>query len=225
MPWWPRARGRSRALAETVYHLELRQFPHNTYRFNLAAEELRATVLDAWARGQWVELGERKWSPHQAKLRVLEGPPIPVEQLSMGRGWRAASRQGREVTAELLAAADREASQTQEPRPGATADLVADSLGLELLARIGDDQAPLRRAWELAKTQHPGARASESLAIAERAVDSLLRARLIVLLGCASSDGTSRPLREEEAGRMLGAIEGWAGEGEAETAQVWIRRA
>ena len=57
-----------------MYHIELRQFPHNMCRFNLTEQELLATVTAPWAREQWIELGERKWSPHQAKLTVLEGP-------------------------------------------------------------------------------------------------------------------------------------------------------
>jgi hypothetical protein len=88
-----------------VYHVELRQFPHNFCRFNITERELRETILEAWSRGEWIEQGERKWSPHQASLTVLEGPRLPVEQLSMGRGWRNAGRQGRDVTEELLATA------------------------------------------------------------------------------------------------------------------------
>jgi hypothetical protein len=195
-------------------------------------------VLEGWVRQQWIELGERRWNPHQAKLVVLEGPPIPVEQLSMGRGWRTALRQSREVTAELLTAVGREASRmgAEEPRAqegaprtgesdsGADLDLLADSLGLELLARIGAEQAPLRRVWELARAQRPDARASESLALAERAVRSLLRGRLIVLLG-GSPEGAPRELEGEEAERTLGAVESWAGGGQQQAAQVWVRRA
>jgi hypothetical protein len=88
-----------------MYHVELRQFPHNFCHFNLTEQALRATVLDGWARGEWVEVGERKWNSQQANLTVLEGPELPVEQLSMGRGWRNAVRQGTDVTADVLARA------------------------------------------------------------------------------------------------------------------------
>ncbi|MGA9285845.1 MAG: hypothetical protein WBV85_10430 [Solirubrobacteraceae bacterium] len=88
-----------------MYHLELRQFPHNFCHFNLTEQALRETVLDAWARGESVEVGERLWNPQQANLIVIEGPELPVDQLSMGRGWRNALRQGTDVTAELLAGA------------------------------------------------------------------------------------------------------------------------
>jgi 2-iminobutanoate/2-iminopropanoate deaminase len=90
--------------AGQVYHLELRQFPRNLCRFNLTAEELRATVLAPWLADRSFELGELKWDPRQARLTVLEGPPIPPGQLMMGRGWSVAQRQGRDVTAQLLGA-------------------------------------------------------------------------------------------------------------------------
>src|SRR3989440_6236397 len=87
-----------------MYHLELRQFPHNLCRFNLTDRDLRA-LLAPWVLERPMELGERKWSPHQATLTVLEGPRLELQQLSMGRGWRAAQRQGEDVTARVIAAA------------------------------------------------------------------------------------------------------------------------
>ena len=85
-----------------MYHVELRQFPHNLCRFNLSEHELRA-IAERWAREQWVALGDRKWDPHQARLTILEGPEIGPEQLTMGRGWRAAQRSGSDVTGRVLA--------------------------------------------------------------------------------------------------------------------------
>jgi hypothetical protein len=235
-----------------VYHVELRQFPHNMCRFNLSAQELRATILEPWVQDRWVDFGERKWSPHQAKLTVLEGSRIPFAQLTMGRGWRAAQRDGREVTDELLAALGRElerasAAGGQEVGGGATGgaavpvtaraaseqggagvprrtdvpvgaraerglsasaddpraeDLAADSLGLELLARIAAGPAPLRLAWELAGERHPGSPPSATLALAERAVGSLLHVGLIVLLGPrAAVSGTAQEGDGESAAR------------------------
>ncbi len=93
------------SVPEGVYHVELRHFPRNVCRFNLSTEELRATVLSPWAADRPFELGELRWDPRQARLTVLEGPRIPPDQLSMGRGWRTAQREGRDVTAQLLAAA------------------------------------------------------------------------------------------------------------------------
>jgi hypothetical protein len=227
-------------LAETVYHVEMRQFPHNMCRFNLSAQELRAAVLGPWVRDRMVEFGERKWNPEQAKLTVLEGPRIPVGQLSMGRGWRTAERQGRDVTDQLLAALRREpASASTEAasairaagavgRPAGSTlgervgDSAADSLGLELLSRIGAEPAPLRLAWELAVERHPGAPASATLALTERALESLLRARLIVLLhaGDTAADvpadvpagepgADPRPVGEDQLGEVLAEVASW----------------
>jgi hypothetical protein len=162
-----------------VYHVELRQFPHNSNRFNLTEGELRATILDAWSRGDWIEFGERKWSPHQATLTVLEGPELPLQQLSMGRGWRNAKRQSRDVTEELLAAARSASGSTSSagspssaeltqtataPSPGASG---ADRLAGDLLALLGPDPTPLLRAWQLALERHPDRTPSECLALAE----------------------------------------------------------
>ncbi|HWX87462.1 MAG TPA: hypothetical protein VNX67_04755 [Solirubrobacteraceae bacterium] len=168
-----------------MYRVELRQFPHNFCRFNLTEQELRKTVLDGWARGDWIDFGERKWNPHQAKLTVLEGPELPVQQLSMGRGWRGAMRQGTDVTEHLLASARARdsitASTTSEPaRPfqSATNESAMDSdtidrkraenlLAQELLVLLGDDPSSLIRAWRLALERHPDRTPSECLALAE----------------------------------------------------------
>jgi hypothetical protein len=89
-----------------MYHVEMRQFPHNMCRFNLDERAL-AAILEPWVQRRVVEFGERKWHPEQARLRILEGPSIPVAQLTMGRGWRTAERQGTDVTERLLAEAER----------------------------------------------------------------------------------------------------------------------
>ena len=88
-----------------MFHVELRQFPHNACAFNLNEAELLQTLVIPWSQEQWVELGERKWNPHQARLTVLEGPHLPVEDLAMGRGWRNAQHQSEDVTERVLARA------------------------------------------------------------------------------------------------------------------------
>ena len=215
--------------------MELRQFPHNMCRFNLSAQELRATVLEPWARNPWVEFGERKWVPHQATLTILEGPRIPFGQLTMGRGWRTAQRDGREVTEELLGAIAREPAPAAAPSAQLPAgrgeglgdegeSAAADSLGLELLARIGAELAPLRLAWELAGEHHAGSPPSGALALAELTVASLLSRRLVVLLaGAAGEPAQATVLEEEQAERALEAIASWGAAGGAES--VWLRRA
>ncbi len=201
--------------SEHVYHLELRHFPRNVCRFNLSGEELRATVLEPWVADRPFDLGELRWDPRHAQITVIEGPRIPLQQLSMGRGWRTAQRAGREVTAQMLAAVgepDRSAD------PSRSADPIAGSLGLQLLAQIGDAPTPLRRAWELASAQNPGRPASETLAIAERELASLLGVRLIVLLRAAEPESTPEAMDEQDALTTLRVFESWSG------SRVLIRR-
>ncbi len=161
-----------------MYHVELRQFPHNFCRFNLTETELREAVLDAWARGEWIEFGERKWNPQQAKLIVVEGPRIPLQQLSMGRGWRIVEREGEDVTEQLIAAAHSanasaagSAGTNEQVRSQAAAvlglDPAAASLVAELLGLLGEDPVPLMRAWQLALEGHSDRTPSECLALAE----------------------------------------------------------
>jgi hypothetical protein len=161
-----------------MYHVELRQFPHNFCRFNLTEAELREAVLDAWARGEWIEFGERKWNPQQAKLTVLEGPQIPLERLSMGRGWHVAAREGKEVTEQLLAttrtatAPDAVSVPTNEQGISQAAtvaglDPVVASLVADLLLLLGEEPISLMRAWQLALERHPDRTPSECLALAE----------------------------------------------------------
>jgi hypothetical protein len=239
---------------ERVYHLELRHFPRNLCRFNLSGGELWATVLEPWTADRPFELGELTWDPRQARLIVLEGQRLPPDQLSMGRGWRTAQREGRDVTSGLLAtAAERARSAARErgtpARPsagggeggsgaerapagggegalaaehaagdGGDIDLQADSLGLELLAQPGSERTPLSRVWELASARDPGGSASATLAIAERTVASLLRARLIALLRVSGRESAPQTMGEQDALAALRAPASWTG------AEVWIRR-
>ena len=170
-----------------MYHLELRQFPHNLCRFNLTEQDLRA-LLAPWVLDKPLELGERKWSPHQATMTVLEGPRLELQQLSMGRGWRAAQRNSEDVTARVIAAASKApapmaaGARVQAPRgsvhvaadPSAAASPTADplALGVELASLLGGDAARLLAAWREASGGNPGLSPSETLALAEAALGS-----------------------------------------------------
>jgi hypothetical protein len=168
-----------------MYHVEMRQFPHNFCHFNLSEQELQEQVLDAWARQEWLEFGERKWNPHEATLTVLEGPRLQLQELSMGRGWRNAQRRGEDVTERVVASRRAElAAGPGEAQPGggvgrgpgsAPAGSGAEpggagsahALAAELVALLGEDPAPLIRAWQLALERHPDRSPSECLALAE----------------------------------------------------------
>jgi hypothetical protein len=226
-----------------AYHIELRQFPHNTCHFNLTAQQLSAAIVEPWAREKWIDIGDRKWNPNQAKLTVIEGPHIPVEELSMGRGWRTAQRQGHDVTERLLTAARERieggvqnsslgghaaARQTGEAFRGSAgaaspqpqADLLADSLGLELMSALGCDRVALHRAWELAGARYPERTPGECLILAELAVASLLRSRLVVLAVQDEADGEARQLDEGEAQTALRAIHSWSGEASSDVGML-----
>jgi hypothetical protein len=84
-----------------MFHIELRHFPHTASRFNLSEDELRPIVIP-WVRDQWIEVGERKWNPQEATITILEGPTLEVQELKMGRGWKAAKRRGEDVTERVL---------------------------------------------------------------------------------------------------------------------------
>ncbi len=162
-----------------MYHLELRQFPHNLCRFNLTEEEL-GPIVDPWARERVVEVGERKWSPHQAKLTILEGPALAMEQLAMGRGWRAAQRQSEDVTERVLVAATAVgagASLSPALDASADADLPRDPQAPGMLADLrsvaallGPDATALLEAWRTVAAGSPGLAPSASLALAEAAI-------------------------------------------------------
>ncbi len=129
-----------------MYHVELRQFPHNFCRFNLSEQELREVVLDAWAREEWLEFGERKWNPHEASLTVLEGPRLELQELAMGRGWRNAQRRGEDVT-ERIVAARRAALAAERAPAGAGAGRGARRLWrAQTRRRWGARSAPPARA-------------------------------------------------------------------------------
>jgi hypothetical protein len=208
-----------------VYHVEFRQFPHNLCCFNLNDEELRA-IVEPWVRGEWVELEERKWSPHQARLTILEGPELPLDRLSMGRGWRYAQRQSKDVTKRLLAQAKESASsatQASPQDPSPDRQNLGDSLALELLSRLADAPAPLSQAWRLASARYPDRSAPECLTLAEQAIRSLLHSRLIVLLhpaartadSVAGAGSAGGELGEQETERVLREVDSWTGEGES----------
>jgi hypothetical protein len=159
---------------EGVFHLELHQFPHVACAFNLTEVEL-SRVVEPWARAEWIELGERKWSPHQARLTVLEGPHLPVQELAMGRGWRNAQHRSQDVTERVLAQALVSAPATPSPAASASDARIAESASsdTELSSLLGADPTALLQAWRLAAQRRPELSSSETLALAEATLSAL----------------------------------------------------
>jgi hypothetical protein len=177
-----------------VYHLELRQFPKRVQRFNLDGPAVGAIVLP-WVQERVVELGEHKWSPHQATITILEGPEVPLDRVSLGRGWAAAERVSQDVTQRVLAEARHalatgaagtgaagtgavagtgtpggEAAGLGEipPAPAVAGGADALTVGVELAALLGGEPARLLAAWRAVAARSSGLAPSESLALAER---------------------------------------------------------
>jgi len=234
-----------------VYHVELRQFPHVVRRYNQSHEQVTALAVP-WVKEEWVQVDDRKWNMNQAELTILEGPQLSMPELAMGRGWGAAQRKSKDITELVLSAfrpeaggpPQRTAAQrgVAEPEPSAPStagaaepqavrgdlELLADSIGLEVLALLDEAPVPLLRAWRLAEARMPQGSSAQSLDLAEAAVRSLLSRRLIVLEAAAGDGGEQgAEARGEVAGEQidaaLRAAESWSG-GEEEGA-VLMRRA
>jgi hypothetical protein len=93
-----------------AFHVEIRQGIRWAREFNLDEDRLRRMVLEPWAHGSPVQMGDKEWEPADSDLRILQGPELSGSDLAFGRGWDRAERAGEDVTRGLLAGALREAS-------------------------------------------------------------------------------------------------------------------
>jgi hypothetical protein len=205
----------------SFYHLELRQFPHVARRFNQSEQQVLA-LAKPWIGEEWIEEAERKWNMNEATLTILEGPKLSMADLAMGRGWRNAQRRSEDVTERVLAAfqkSDGGGGSGGAPAVGGGGDtppvgaagapdlaLLADSLALELLALLDDGSVAPARVWRLAHERHAERPLAEALALADRAVRSLLARRLVLLRG--GDDGDA--LAGEHVETALGSVDAWA---------------
>ncbi len=88
-----------------AYHVEIRRPRRHARLFNLSEAELRRTVLEPWLRGAPLEIADQRWERRDARLCILEGPPLPQVDLAYGRGWDSARRSACDVTEMLLGGA------------------------------------------------------------------------------------------------------------------------
>jgi hypothetical protein len=151
-----------------VFHVELRQFPHQARAFNLTREQLDTRIVGPWTSGGAIELDDRRWSSDRAKLTIYEGPELPSDQLGLGRGWANVTREGEDVTARVLA-------MRSSPLPVA-------ELKRELLDRCAYGPVPLRRLVELTGERYPQSRVSERLALCEQTAWELLHEGAVQLV-------------------------------------------
>lgn len=181
-----------------MFHLELRQFPHQTREFNLSREQLDARVLGPWVKGEAVEAGERKWNPERAKLAIYEGRALATDEIGMGRGWSNVTRTGEDVTQRLLAEAEH----------GVRSPLA--ELKQAVLSRSATGRLGASEVVELAGEAGAPARVSEHLALAEQAVWELLHEGRLELVR------DDAPLEPDEWQPALLSWETWTGRGAGE---------
>jgi hypothetical protein len=189
-----------------VYHVELAHFPHQAHAFNLSPEELDATMVRPWVRGEVVEFGERRWSPERAKLTIYEGPELPTDEMSMGRGWPNVTRSGVDVTDRILAAATRQAQ-------GGPAESAVAAFKEAVLAECGDGRIGIHQVVWLANARYGQSRVSERLALSEQSVWELLHERRLVLLRAAPAAGETVPIVPDDWQAALLSWATWADPG------------
>jgi hypothetical protein len=177
-----------------VFHVELRQFPHQARAFNLTRSELVARIVGPWVSGAAVELDDRRWSPERARLTIYEGPELAGDQLGLGRGWANVTRDGEDVTARLLDEAAK-----------APAVAVVD-FKREVVERCAGAPLALGFVLQLAAERYPQARVSERLALCEQALWELLHEGRVRLVRAGA------PVARDEWQGALLSWEAWRGE-------------
>jgi hypothetical protein len=175
-----------------VFHVELRQFPHQARAFNLTREQLDRQILAPWTSGVPVELDDRRWAPERAKLTIYEGPQLAPEELGLGRGWANVTRAGEDVTARVLA---------EKAHPPPVAELKGETLEL-----CADGAVSLWRLVELTGERYPQARVSERIALCEQAAWELLHEGAVALRRGGFT------LRRDEWQAVLLGWEAWSGD-------------
>lgn len=148
-----------------MFHLELRQFPHQTREFNLTREQLEARVVSPWVRGELVKLGDRSWAPDRAKLVIYEGRALATDEIGMGRGWSNVTRSGEEVTAQVL----------DQARTAAQSPPALETLKRELLACSAEGPVGMGQVLALVEELEPLLPAPQRLELAVRAIWELLQ--------------------------------------------------
>ncbi len=174
-----------------MFHVELRRFPHVARAFNVSEKELRTRYVVPWVRGAPISLNDRQWTAdRKTRLTIYEAPAIAAEERGLGRGWSNVTREGDEVTEQLLDEA-RKAVAPSVPLPELKAALLAAA-----------QQGPVRAAEAVALAGGRG-RVSERLALTELAVWELLHEGRLSL---ADGDG---PIGSDRWESLLLAWETW----------------
>ena len=147
-----------------MFHVELRQFPHQTRAFNLTREELDERIVRPWLAGEPIELNEYRWLPDRATLTIYEAPRLGVAEMGLGRGWQNVTRSGRDVTQEVLIEARDDDGQLA----------TAEDFKAEIATRSAAGAISISGLVELAGEWYPQSRVSERIALCEGVVWELL---------------------------------------------------
>jgi hypothetical protein len=186
-----------------MYHVEIRDFPHNTHAYNLDQARLNAVLLDAWVRGEIFELGGREWIPARSKLTILEGEELPLHMLSMGRGWNNARHRSKDVTDQLLAGAK------ANIKPNVLADSErADMVIRDILARVAMGPLSLATVWDRAEIAAPEASSGEWLVLAQGALQKLTSEGRVAL--CRGDGADSPAIEAGEVEEVLRTRDAWS---------------
>jgi hypothetical protein len=189
--------------ADPAYHVEVRQFPNVARSFNLTRRQLDAQIIVPWQAGRVVLMDDRKFSPDRAKLKIVEGPALRTDEIAIGRGWANAERAGEDATQRLLA-------ETGAPATPTGFDPSLEEFKESVIDACTDRRLELGGVVVLAARRYPRSRASECLALAERAVWELLHQHRVGLCG---PDGDPVPRERWEA--VVLAWESWTTGGPA----------
>jgi hypothetical protein len=185
-----------------MYHLELRQFPHVARAFNLERAVLQTRFLGPWVAGTMIEYNDRRWAPERTRLKIMEGAALRPEEIGMGRGWATVSRSCQDVTAAVLADAER----------GARARPEVEALKLAI-EEVAANPISFQDVMALAAAAHPSWRASEQLALAEQAVWEMLHQERLRMTAAG------RPVARERWQPFVLSWATWAGAGQE---PVWL---
>jgi hypothetical protein len=140
-----------------AFHIEVSAGRRRARSFNLTEEELGRTVLDPWLSGNSVLLGDRKWNrgDEDARLRILEGPQLSIQELAFSQGWANAERSAAEVTATVL----EDATENRRGRRGPATIVIHSDSALQTVADIVSGQStetvPLEQARERIDSRDP----------------------------------------------------------------------
>jgi hypothetical protein len=174
-----------------VFHVELRRFPHVARAFNVSDEELRTRYVIPWVRGSAIALADRRWTPdNKTRLTIYEGSLVAPEERGLGRGWSAVTREGADVTEQLL----------DEARKAVAPAVPLSEVKAALLDRAR--KGPVRAGDAVAIAGGRG-RVSERLALTEQAVWELVHEGRLSL---ADGDG---PVASDRWESLLLAWETW----------------